>query len=85
MRQDTRQPRRQGEQILWQKSTSLTPQIWALAVSSDEKTIVSAGADSVATIWEDSTEVEQAEKNDALVKAVQRCVMFPSTFRIISC
>lgn len=46
--------------------------VWALAVSSDEKTIVSAGADSVATFWEDSSEVEQAEKNDALVKAVQR-------------
>ncbi len=47
-------------------------QIWALTVSNDEKTIVSAGADSIATFWEDSTEVEQAEKNDALVKAVQR-------------
>ena len=46
-------------------------QVWALAVSSDENTIVSAGADSVATFWEDATEVEQAEKNDALVKAVQ--------------
>lgn len=41
-------------------------------MSADEKTIVSAGADSVATFWEDSTEVEQAEKNDALIKAVQR-------------
>jgi U3 small nucleolar RNA-associated protein 13 len=50
------------------------PQVWALAVSSDEKTIVSAGADSIATFWEDSTEVEQAEKNEALIKAVQRCV-----------
>ena len=46
-------------------------QVWALAVSSNENTIVSAGADSVATFWEDATEVEQAEKNDALVKAVQ--------------
>lgn len=50
----------------------LTLKIWALAVSSDEKTIVSAGADSVATFWEDSTEVEQEEKNDALIKSVQR-------------
>jgi U3 small nucleolar RNA-associated protein 13 len=45
--------------------------IWAIAVSSDEKTIVSAGADSVATFWEDSTEIEQEEKNDALIKSVQ--------------
>lgn len=50
-------------------------QIWALTVSADEKTIVSAGADSIATIWEDSTEVEQAEKNEALIKAVQRWVV----------
>lgn len=46
-------------------------QIWAIAVSSDEKTIVSAGADSVATFWQDSTEIEQDEKNDALIKSVQ--------------
>lgn len=32
---------------------------------------MSAGADSLATIWEDSTETEQAEKNEALVKSVQ--------------
>lgn len=67
------------------ESVRLTPQIWALALSSDEKTIVSAGADSVATIWEDSTEVEQAEKNDALVKAVQRCVVIPPTFLVMVC
>lgn len=54
------------------ESNNADDQVWALAVSSDEKTIVSAGADSVATFWEDSSEVEQAEKNDALVKAVQR-------------
>jgi U3 small nucleolar RNA-associated protein 13 len=46
-------------------------QIWSLAISSDESTIVSAGADSVATFWEDSSEVEQQEKNDALVASVQ--------------
>lgn len=45
--------------------------VWALAVSPDEETIVSAGADSVATFWEDSTAAEQAEKNEALVAAVQ--------------
>ena len=43
-------------------------------MSEDEKTIVSAGADSIATFWEDSTEMAQAEKNDQLVKAVQRSV-----------
>lgn len=58
--------------LLCRCSTDL--QIWALAISKDEKTIVSAGADSVATFWEDSSEVEQAEKNDALIKAVQRWV-----------
>jgi U3 small nucleolar RNA-associated protein 13 len=45
-----------------------------LAISSDEKTIVSAGADSVATFWEDATEVEQNEKNEAIVKSVQAYV-----------
>ena len=52
-------------------------QIWALAVSSDERTIVSAGADSIATFWEDSTAAEQAEANAALVMAVQRCIAPP--------
>ena len=64
------------------KGTLLTLQVWALAVSADEKTIVSAGADSVATFWEDSTEVEQAEKNEALVKAVQRCVTTPPRLKM---
>ena len=46
--------------------------IWSISVSSDEATIVSAGADSLATFWQDSSAVEQKEKNDALVAAVQR-------------
>jgi len=46
-------------------------QVWALAVSPSESTILSAGADSVATFWEDSTEIEQEEKNAALMAAVQ--------------
>lgn len=45
--------------------------VWALAISPDESTIVSAGSDSVATFWEDSTEAEQAEKNEALIAQVQ--------------
>ena len=57
--------------LLSVRNNTADSQVWALAVSSDENTIVSAGADSVATFWEDATEVEQAEKNDALVKAVQ--------------
>lgn len=47
-------------------------QIWSLAISSDESTIVSAGADSVATFWQDSSEAEQKEKNEALIASVQR-------------
>lgn len=53
-------------------SADANHKVWALAVSADERTIVSAGADSVATFWEDSSEVEQAEKNEALIKSVQR-------------
>lgn len=37
-------------------------QIWALAISQDEKTIVSAGADSVINFWEDITEEEELER-----------------------
>lgn len=36
--------------------------VWALTVSRDEKTIVSAAADSVITFWEDSTEKKEMEK-----------------------
>lgn len=38
--------------------------MWALAVTSDEKTIVSGAADSVVTFWEDCT-VEQEEEKEA--------------------
>jgi len=37
-------------------------QIWALAVAKDEKYVVSGGADSVITVWEDVTETEELEK-----------------------
>lgn len=36
-------------------------QVWALAVSTDERTIVSAAADSVVTFWQDCTEEEEQE------------------------
>jgi U3 small nucleolar RNA-associated protein 13 len=37
-------------------------QIWALALSTDERTIVSGAADSVVTFWEDCTEEEERAK-----------------------
>lgn len=46
------------------------PQIWALAISSDEKTIVSGGADSVVTLWQDCSVEEQQEENAKLEKQV---------------
>jgi U3 small nucleolar RNA-associated protein 13 len=45
-------------------------QIWALAISSDEKTIVSGGADSVVTLWQDCSVEEQQEENAKLEKQV---------------
>jgi len=36
--------------------------VWALAVSSDGRTIVSGAADSVVTFWEDCTEEDEDEK-----------------------
>ncbi|KAH7104933.1 WD40 repeat-like protein [Auriculariales sp. MPI-PUGE-AT-0066] len=45
--------------------------VWALAVSEDEQIVVSAGADSMITFWEDSTELEQEERNQKLVEQVQ--------------
>jgi U3 small nucleolar RNA-associated protein 13 len=68
---DTGQSRGQGKHCDNPLRVFTNDQIWAIAVSSDEKTIVSAGADSVATFWQDSTEAEQNEKNDALIKSVQ--------------
>lgn len=37
-------------------------QVWALAIRKDEKEIVSGGADSVITFWEDVTEIEEKER-----------------------
>lgn len=46
-------------------------QIWALAHSSDESTLLSAGADSLLTIWHDTSLLEQSEANAHLIKTVQ--------------
>lgn len=45
--------------------------IWALAHSSDESTLLSAGADSLLTIWHDTSLLEQSEANANLIKTVQ--------------
>lgn len=45
--------------------------IWALAHSSDESTLLSAGADSLLTIWHDTSLLEQSEANAQLIKTVQ--------------
>jgi len=42
----------------------LSTQVWALAVSRDERTIVSGAADSVVTFWEDCTEEAETEKEE---------------------
>ncbi|KAF7337479.1 U3 small nucleolar RNA-associated protein [Mycena sanguinolenta] len=39
-----------------------TDKVWALAVSHDERTVVSAAADSVVTFWQDCTEEQEEEK-----------------------
>jgi len=50
--------------------------VWALAVSQDEKTVVTAAADSVVTFWADSTETEQQEKDEKWEEYVAKCVCF---------
>lgn len=37
-------------------------QVWALAISADEQTIVTGAADSVVTLWEDCTEEDLEAK-----------------------
>ena len=50
-------------------------QVWALAVSSDESTIVTGGADSVITFWKDCTKEVEQEKEEKRVQIVQKyCV-----------
>jgi U3 small nucleolar RNA-associated protein 13 len=49
-------------------------QIWALAVSDDNRTIVSGAADSVITFWEDCTEETEAEKETQRAELVLKYV-----------
>jgi hypothetical protein len=46
--------------------------VWALAVSKDEKTIVSGAADSVITFWEDCTEEKEIEKERKRAETVSK-------------
>jgi hypothetical protein len=50
--------------------------VWALAVSQDERTVVTAAADSIVTFWADSTETEQREKEEKREEYVAKCVPF---------
>jgi U3 small nucleolar RNA-associated protein 13 len=45
-------------------------QVWALAVSSNDRIIVSGAADSVITFWEDCTEAGAAEKENKRAELV---------------
>jgi hypothetical protein len=69
---DIGQPRGEGESRCFSTSgTNLTRvQIWALAIGKEEKVVVSGGADSVITFWEDVTVTEELERianHEALV------------------
>lgn len=46
-------------------------QVWALALSTDERTIVSGAADSKVVIWRDATEEEELEKEEKRAKGVE--------------
>lgn len=62
--------------------TDRLSQVWALAVSKDEKTIVSGAADSVITFWEDSTEKKEIEKESRRVELVSKFVSFVKPFGV---
>jgi U3 small nucleolar RNA-associated protein 13 len=47
-------------------------QVWALAISTDERTIVSGAADSVVTFWADCTEEREQENETKRVEMVQK-------------
>lgn len=48
--------------------------MWALASSSDESLLVSGGADSMITLWQDSSEEEARSKETERQVAVLRSV-----------
>ena len=56
-------------------------QVWALSVSSDERTIVSGAADSVVTFWEDCTEEQEAEKENKRADLVLKYVHLHLTYQ----
>ena len=58
--------------IFYVTEACLITQVWALAVSSDEHTIVSGAADSMITFWVDCTEEEAAEKETKRTETVQK-------------
>lgn len=43
-----------------------------MAINANDKTIVSGGADSVVTFWDDSTEEEAAEKENRRAEIVAK-------------
>lgn len=55
-------------------SLIIVVQVWALAVSTDGRTIVSGAADSVLTFWEDCTEEEEKKKEDKRAEMVSKSV-----------
>ena len=55
--------------------THVSPQVWALTVSRDNKTIVSGAADSVVTFWEDCSAEQDAARETARAELVLKCVM----------
>lgn len=46
-------------------NVNLRSQIWALAINQDASMVISGGADSVISFWEDVTEQEEEEKANA--------------------
>jgi U3 small nucleolar RNA-associated protein 13 len=62
---------RQGLSFYPSPWTNVT-QVWALAISTDEKTIVSGAADSVATFWEDCTAQQEEESEKKRIETVQK-------------
>lgn len=76
-----RQPRGEGAFLL-QLSCRATAdvaleQIWALAIGAEEKVVVSGGADSVITFWEDVTVTEELERIAEHEDQVLKCVFLP--------
>lgn len=79
---DNGQPRGQGKPFVVRllPHTESLSQVWALAVSRDEKTIVSGAADSVITFWEDSTEKKETEKEGQRVELASKFVSVVNPF-----